>query len=434
MTAIFFIAKILLAIFIVLFVIELSLKNKYIVLYMTIVAFIITTYEWVTSQTLRLSLQVIQLDTSDLLTIYLIAMAILLNLKKTQRNSYPKLVQLSLYLAFGVFLLSMFRGFFHNNFAYVIEDIRRLMESFFIPIICYMYLPIDLEDAKVRKIIGGFTKCIVIYCTICWVLDLGLGIKVMPPQSDAGSTMRVLAPEQVLIVAMITIYKIYHDLIREKRQYISNGGFALIALVILLQHRSVWIALAIGLIYILVKCNPICIKDINKKTISIKFLLQLIFLFLCIPICFFLFRNSNLLTQLQMGLDGVNAENGSTLNYREQLWTAHLSTLNLTEWLIGKPFGSGYLIHLTGYMREITPHSAYIQTIIRCGIVGAVFVVTFVLITIRQCSKKKYIWGTAMCLMLLVFWYPYSYNLYDSIGFAFILKSFRLNRGEMLNE
>lgn len=428
MISIIFMLKILIALFLMSSIILYTLKNKYMVLYMTCIVFSVTTYEWITNQTLRISLQVVQLNMIDMLTIYLIVSTILLNYKTPKKYNYPKWIKVSLYLTFTIFLLSMCRGFFQNSFPYVIEDIRRLLEAFFIPLICYMYLPIEINDYKVKKILGVFSTIVVIYCAICWCLDLGLGIKVMPPQSDAGSTMRVLKQEQALIVAIIACYRIYSDLSGENRRYISLQGFLLILVVILLQHRSVWIAFITGIIYISIKCNLVSIKNIDHKSISISFLLQLIMFFICCPIFLFMFKDSHLLIQLQAGISGINAQDGSTLNYREQLWTAHLSGLSFLEWIIGKPFGSGYLVHLTNYVREITPHSAYIQTIIRCGILGVVAIVLFILVIMVKCIKYKKNWGAAVCLMLLVFWYPYSYNFYTAIALAFVVRDLRYEK------
>lgn len=429
MTSVLFILKVLIACLIMMFILHLTLRNKYMVIYMTIVVFAITTYEWLTNQTIRISLQFIQLNMTDLLTIYLVISVMLLNSKNINSLRYPRVIRYLLYLTLIIFIFSMIRGFFLNEFALVIEDIRRLVISFFIPLICYIYLPIEIEDVKVKKIIGNFAKWIVIYCMICWILDIFLGIKIMPPQSDAGSTMRVLRPEQALVVAMFAVYSVYSDLILKRNRYISLGSFSLIIVVILLQHRSTWVALAVGLIYTLIACNWISIRNLNNKTISIKLLLQFLFLLLCVPILLFVFRNSEILTELQLGLMGINANDGGTYNYRQQLWAAHLSGLNSIEWLIGKPFGSGYYVQLTGYFRDITPHSAYVQTIIRCGILGTAALVILLMVTIRESSRRKLIWGTSICLMLLVFWYPYSYSFYASIGLAFVIKSLRLKKG-----
>lgn len=424
MTSIFLIAKILFAILIMFYLLVLTLKNKYIILYIIISVFAITTYEWITNQTIRISLQIIQLDMFDLLTIYLAVSALIINYTKDSvRFNYPKSIKLTLYFVLVVFLLSMFRGFFQNDFTYVIEDVRRLLESFFIPMLCFMYLPFNLKDAKVKKIIRNFSIGIVVYCIICWILDLGLGISVMPAQSDSGTTMRVFRAEQALIVALIAVYKVYSDLIQENRRYISIEGIALILVVVLLQHRSVWFSLAIGILYVLIKCIPIRKKGSNEIYISTKLLMQFVILIVLIPIFLFLFKDSELFVGLMAGIEGINAEEGSTLSYREQLWTAHLIGLNYIEWLVGKPFGSGYLIQLTNYSREITPHNAYIQTIIRSGVIGLLAVVTFVLTTILECSKRKSVWGLAFCLMVLVFWIPYTYNFFAGIAFAFVLKS-----------
>lgn len=423
MTNIFTLMIVMILAYIAFIIIQMSLENKYIVLYMTFIAFCITIFEWVTNQTIRFSMFVIQVNILDILTIYLIIVSFFYTYKRKKNYDYPKIIKYSLYLAMSIFLISLLRGILNNPLNSVIEDIRRMLQSFFIPVICFMNIPIYLEDTKTQKIIGNFIKCIVIYCLICWILDIGLGIKIMRAQSDAGTTMRVIGPEQTLVIAMIAIYSIYNDLKIRKKRYISMNSFILVGTVILLQHRSVWMAMLIGLIYIILTCST----EIETRgiTISSKYLMQLHLLLIIIPILYIIFKDSQLVLSLETGLKGIRGEEGSTLSYRFKLWKAHLNSLNMTEWIIGKPFGNGYYIYLENYGRDITPHSGYIHTIIRSGVVGISFIVLFLINLIKYCRKRRVEWGVAICFMLLVFWYPYTYNFYPSIVLAFIIKSVR---------
>ena len=243
----------------------------------------------------------------------------------------------------------------------------------------------------------------------------------MSPQSDAETTMRVLRPEQALVIAMLAVKSLYDD-INSQDKKISKQTIVLIVTVILLQHRSAWMALAGGVGYLIVIAGIESGKA-KKLLKSKKFVMQIALIgVVCIAGIFFM-RNTPLFQQLLAGLEGLTGDQGTTLDYRHQLWTAHLATLNGIEWFVGKPFGSGYYISLSSYGREITPHSAYVQTIIRAGIVGISLVAIFILKVLVFSRKKHFGAGEAICVMFLVFFYPYSYNFFDSVILGLVIST-----------
>lgn len=419
---------IVLVLCIALIVLHMSIRNKYMILYMIYIGFCFTTYEWITNQTIRFSLGGINFNILDILSVYLIIITFFYTYKKKHNFN---IIICSLYLCLTIFIFSILRGLLNNSFNMVLEDIRRLIIAFFVPIICLMNIPIDLNDVKTKRIFKFFIKTIVIYCFVFWILDLGLGIKIMRVQSDAETTMRLLRPEQTLVVAFFAVYSVYNDLKNNIKRYISINSFILIITVILLQHRSVWVALVIGLLYIVINCSIINIE--KRKFISKKFLFQILVFVSSIPVILFIFKDTQLFITLKAGLSGLSGNEGGTLDYRWQLWNGHLQSLNGIEWLIGKPFGSGYYVQLENYAREITPHNGYIHTIIRSGIIGIISIIIFMLALIVKSKKNHLEWGVAICLMMMVFWYPYSYNFYSSIILAFIIKELKNNnRGEKI--
>lgn len=392
-------------------------KNKYIVLDMIFLGFILTTYEWISENTIKVSMIGFQIGISDFLCIYLLLCTILFK----NKIQLIRGIRGIWYIVLVVFIIGIVRGLANNLLNLVIEDIRRLVWAFIVPVGCMRILPFSFDDRKTVHRVSNYCKIIVIFCFVCWVMDLILGIHIVSAQSDAKTTMRVLRPEQALVMAMFAIKSVYDDL-NSKDKKISVGSIILIIVVILLQHRSAWVSLVVGLTYLVIVARIDSGKS-KKLLTSKKFVFQICgLIIICIGVLFAL-RNTSLMQQFMKGLYGLVGDKGTTFNYRQQLWTAHFATLNSTEWVIGKPFGSGYYINFTTYGREITPHSAYVHTILRSGIIGIVCVVFYILSVLRASRKNCFGAGEAICIMLLVFFYVYTYNFFTAVILGSVVRT-----------
>lgn len=398
----------IMALFLVI-VLLLTSKSKYFILDVLFVGFFLNTYEWIAGTTIRISLMGIQLGIADILCLYLIV-CILIFVKKQRLIPAIKWIW---YIVFVIFLIAIIRGLMVNPFNSVMEDIRRFVWAFVIPIACMGSLPFSFDDERTVKKIDKFCNIIMVFCFVCWFMDIGLNVHIVSAQSDAETTMRVLRPEQALTMALLASKAVCDDLSGNENK-LSYRTILMIITVVLLQHRSAWVALAAGLAYLLLvsKMGGVNLKKLFK---SKKFIAQLFGGVAVLCMVFFALRNTNLMHQLQVGLEGLKGDDGTTLNYREQLWAAHFATLSKVQWIIGKPFGSGYYIALSSYSREITPHNAYVQTILRCGIIGISCVVVYILSVLRAARKVRFSAGEAMCVMFLVFFYAYTYNFFPSV-------------------
>lgn len=390
-------------------VLLLTSKSKYFILDVLFVGFFLNIYEWIAGTTIRISLLGIQLGISDILCLYLIV-CIMIFVKKERLIPGIKWIW---YTVFAIFLIAIIRGLMANPFNSVMEDIRRFVWAFVVPIACMGRLPFSFDDERTVKKIDKFCNIVMVFCFVCWFIDIVLNIHLVSAQSDAETTMRVLRPEQALTMALLTIKAVYDDL-SGKENRLSYRTILMIITVVLLQHRSAWVALAVGLAYLVLisKMGGVSLKRLFK---SKKFIAQLFCGVAVLCMVFFALRNTSLMHQLQVGLEGLKGDDGTTLNYREQLWAAHFATLSKVQWIIGKPFGSGYYITLSSYSREITPHNAYVQTILRCGIVGISCVVIYIISVLKEARKVRFGAGEAMCVMFLVFFYAYTYNFFTSV-------------------
>lgn len=395
----------------------LTQRKKIILLDIIFLGFCSCTYEWLTNTTIRFSLPFMNLGITDILSIYLlIAMCI------TKTNRMPQGIRKPWFVLVAVFLFGAIRGFVNNNYVLVIEDIRRLIFSFIVPIGCIAVLPFSLTDDDVKKRIKNYARITICFCIICWVLDL-IGIHVSRAQSDAGTTMRVLRAEQVQALGLLALEMAFVDL-SSRNHKLGKNTIALMAVIILLQHRSVWVSFFVGFIYLLV-IGKIANIDFRKLLHSKKFLTQVFLGVLLVSFLVYFMKDSDLTQKLLLGLQGIRGGDGTTLAYREQLWIGHLSNLSPIEWLIGKPFGSGYFVQLASYSRDLTPHSAFVQTIIRCGLVGLAAVVSFYFCVLKKARQYRLGYIEAGCVMMLVFYYAYTYHFYASAVIGLFLATLK---------
>lgn len=401
----------------VIMMIMITQKNKYFILDLVFLSFIIMTYEWIANTTIRVSMPFMNLNTIDFLCVYLL---IVVATTKTQR--FPSGIRTTWYVMLSFFMIGVIRGLFSNNFQLVVEDVRRLIWNFILPVGCFSILPFTFNDKKVQKKFKFYIEIIILFCIICWALDFA-GIEIVRAQSDAGTTMRVLRAEQVQALGLIAIWMSYSD-INSYKGKLRKLTIALLLVIVLLQHRSVWLSVAIGFVYLFLLGK---FQNTNAAKVfrSKKFLSQFGAAVIVVIIALFALRNSTLMEQLVRGLQGIQGGEGTTLAYRQQLWVGHLSGLTPFEWFIGKPFGSGYFVQLANYTRDLTPHSAFVQTIIRTGLCGLVSMIIFYFSCIRKARINKLGYIEAGCIMMGVFYFAYTYHFIASVIIGIFIATLR---------
>jgi hypothetical protein len=142
----------------------------------------------------------------------------------------------------------------------------------------------------------------------------------------------------------------------------------LLGFVVILQHRSVWIAIGIGLLLILI---------LERRHLPRRFALILGFSMvmtfgLAVAAAFgYLDELTASLTQSTVTM----ADSDGTFAARVDGWVRLLENwlgADVVTWLIGFPFGHGYTRLYNGVVIEFAPHNFYLDLILRVGIIGAI--------------------------------------------------------------
>ncbi|GGT30182.1 hypothetical protein GCM10010271_37780 [Streptomyces kurssanovii] len=133
----------------------------------------------------------------------------------------------------------------------------------------------------------------------------------------------------------------------------------LLAVVILAQHRTIWLAVGIMLTGWLLSRQ----RQTGSRAAALAVLGSLGMLSVLV---------------LSWGAAGgvtsklaASSEDDRTLVWRVEGWQALLPRLKeLPDWLLGLPFGSGYDRVLNGVLVAVSPHNYYLEVLLRLGLIG----------------------------------------------------------------
>jgi hypothetical protein len=152
------------------------------------------------------------------------------------------------------------------------------------------------------------------------------------------------------------------------------------ALVVVLQHRSVWIQLAMMLFIMLFSNNQFRRWTFSFAAVSAFAAVTIILL---APTG----KVASSLTQSAETTSGTH----STANWREEGWKQLLSPVYVGgpgDYAIGKPFGSGFVRYFNHERLEVEPHNCYVYAILRSGVIGCFFFIALMLAAFVQLWKR----------------------------------------------
>ncbi|HDY65142.1 MAG TPA: hypothetical protein ENH84_02770 [Phycisphaerae bacterium] len=187
-----------------------------------------------------------------------------------------------------------------------------------------------------------------------------------------GYTLRVLNAWQTLVLGQ-TLFML---LLSRRRSW--SAGMSMVATVVLgvvilvLQHRTVWaVLLASGALVIW--------KDprLRSRLGLVAIAGLAIFVILVMSDI-----GTMLLSSLGISI-GEATSRKSTFTWRIEGWWNLLSNMSVWDFILGKPFGSGYFRGIHGGESDLSPHSLYVTTIVRTGLPGVVLLIALYVRTLR---------------------------------------------------
>jgi hypothetical protein len=189
----------------------------------------------------------------------------------------------------------------------------------------------------------------------------GISLGVPKEQFGADAAIKVLDGPYTFFLASAALLTVPSWQLRDERaRRLTRLGALLLLFVVLLNRRTVWLTMVIGIAVLMVRG-----RHLRRRAVAMAV-------------------GAVLLTvAAYIALGGSSAEEApvarpavgtGTLDWRIQGWTELLEGLSNgpVDWLVGEPLGSGFDRQVQGSEVEGEPHNFYVTAVLRTGVVGLV--------------------------------------------------------------
>lgn len=184
--------------------------------------------------------------------------------------------------------------------------------------------------------------------------------------AGASSEFRVVGSNPTFFLGMMGA-AYFAQWLKHSRRIALLAALVMLGLVLILQHRSVWVATfgALALVAwrqraaVAAKAFPIIGMGVVMMGIMAAFVVL---------------NPSNRLTETITRSAVSVTESQGTHTDRLEGWKVLLTDYagySPREWMLGKPYGTGYERYSAGLLRTYSPHNFYIQLLLRLGAIGA---------------------------------------------------------------
>ncbi|ADE53420.1 O-antigen ligase family protein [Coraliomargarita akajimensis] len=269
----------------------------------------------------------------------------------------------------------------------------------------------------------------------CWLLGaLGLCIIAVVGLSDGDLSRdgRPLSATATLFLAQTFLIALFLFQRGELTPARCLFGFSLLPMILILQHRSVWVVTACS--FCAVAYLVPNLRDIILKWGSIAALV-----FGLITSVFF---GERIYEALQDSYKEAFSTS-STFTWRTKGWTSLLTGEYMDsprEILFGNTFGTGYAREMYSEsgkkveVKDASPHNFYVQALLRSGAVGLLFFLSLHAILIRglyHISQRHPSYRySSLCLLVLllaqcIFFIPYGFNAVNAVFLGFGIAALR---------
>jgi hypothetical protein len=297
-----------------------------------------------------------RIELSDVLFALVVA-AGLARLLRVRR--YTRLLRWLLLLG-TVAVVSLLRGMLTISLQGSVNDFRQYLQ-FAGPALYFATFPPSawLSD-RVGRLWLGAAGVMATLVTLRW-LDVFAGVHLGVPAEQFGNdtAIRVIDGPYTFFLATAAVLTLPAWVQRGRRarrlQWLS---VVLLLFVMLLDRRTVWLAMLVGVVVLLLR----------NRSFGRRALAMLAGAAIVTSVVFVAFPGSS---SEQEPL-ARSATSTGTLTWRVNGWTELVTSWseNPANWLLGKPFGSGFERRVEGSDVSSHPHNFYIETMLRTGVVG----------------------------------------------------------------
>lgn len=275
----------------------------------------------------------------------------------------------------------------------------------------------NFTEEEIRKIGSWCTWTGYLLIGIAFYRWIGLYVGFVPLElvMDVGitSVFRVLPSQGAIFLAGLALLQGLAWLRGTGSRWCGVHAMVFIIAILVLQHRSVWLAFAVGALYLAFQ---------ERRYLPGKFpwlLGFLVFAGIATGIAAAFGYLDPLFDALDASFSSVTASR-STVTDRMGGWESLVDDWRNSDWkthLLGFPYGHGWHRVIEGRVAEYGPHNFYVETTLRMGVLGLLFMVLATAtgavlgLASKVDSETEYLATRGCGVMLLaslVYYVPYS--------------------------
>jgi hypothetical protein len=265
-------------------------------------------------------------------------------------------------------LLSLVRGAMAFGPQHAIAEFRLFLAFASGALYFATFPPSARLNDRIGKLWLAISVPMMILVCLRWLATFaGINLGVPAEEFGADAALKVLNGPYAFFLATAALLTVPFWNGRDKwaRRMLWLGALLLL-FVVLLDRRTVWLTMIIGIAVLMVRG-----RRLRRRAVA------MVVAALLVTVAGYLALGGS----SDEGSVARPAAGTGTLDWRIQGWVELLQGMSNrpVDWLIGEPLGSGFTRELQGAQVNAEPHDFYVTTLLRTGVVGllALFALTF---------------------------------------------------------
>lgn len=304
---------------------------------------------------------------TDLVAVIVLAAAVARCLRQPRLSRY----QYWLAALGSLLLVSVVLGVAENGFQTSVGDSRQYV--FFVGAALYMatFRPApDLYDRMGRIWLVAAGVMMLLACVRWLHVFAGINLGVPEESNGVDTAIRVLDGPYAFFLAGPLLLTLPFWRRPGRRRWIRRMGLVLLVVLLALDRRTVWLAILLG----------VAVLVLRGRRLRTRAVMLVVAAFV---VATFAFAGDVLVRD--QSPDGSVTSTGS-VTWRVEGWSDLVDSWSESpmNWLVGKPFGSGFVHTVDGTVINAQPHNFYIETMIRAGVGGLIGLLALTLGLLRR--------------------------------------------------
>ena len=257
-------------------------------------------------------------------------------------------------------LLSLVRGAMAFGPQHAVAEFRLFLAFVAGALYFCTFPPSGRMNDRIGRIWLALSIPMMILVCLRWLANFaGINLGVPPEQFGADAAIRVLNGPYTFFLADAVILTVPFWQLHDRRsRRLTWLGALLLLFVVLLNRRTAWLAIVVGLAVIMVRG-----RRLNRRVVAMVVGAVLL------TIAAYVALGGS---EGQKQTFATSAVSTGTLDWRIQGWSELLSgrSEDPVQWVIGEPLGSDFTREVQGSEVQAEPHNFYLTLLLRAGVVG----------------------------------------------------------------